>query len=132
MVRLALAGVRVNEVDARRFDVYSAGAVLYFLIEGQFPACGPLSEFQRPVPFALQWMVAQAMADASKRYPSIEVMLADLEAFLARSKRGRMDEVKPAGYYTAQWDASELSSGVYFYRIQAGDFTATRRMVLMK
>jgi serine/threonine protein kinase len=96
MVRLALAGTKVNEVDARRFDIYSAGAVLYYLIEGNFPACGPLSQFTRPVPFALQWIAAQAMADASKRYPSVEVMLADLQAFLKQAERGRMDEIKPA------------------------------------
>jgi serine/threonine protein kinase len=96
MVRLALSGAKVYEVDARRFDIYSAGALLYHMLEGSFPACGPLSQFTRPVPFALQWMSAQAMADASKRYSSIDQLLDDLEAFLRRSKRGRMDEVKPA------------------------------------
>jgi serine/threonine protein kinase len=96
MVRLALAGVKVRDVDARRFDIYSAGALLYFLLEGSFPACGPLSQFSRPVPFGLQWMAAQAMADASKRYVSIDALAADLDVLLKQGKRGRMDEVKPA------------------------------------
>ncbi len=43
-----------------------------------------------------------------------------------------VDEVKEAGYCTVTWDASEMASGVYFYRLTAGDFTETRRMVLMK
>jgi hypothetical protein len=37
-----------------------------------------------------------------------------------------------AGYHVVRWDASNAASGVYFYRIDAGDFTATKRMVLMK
>jgi len=43
-----------------------------------------------------------------------------------------MDDVQETGYYTVTWDASEMSSGVYFCRITADDFTATKRMVLMK
>ena len=38
----------------------------------------------------------------------------------------------PAGYHSAVWDASRFSSGIYFYRIQAGDFVQTRKMVLLK
>ena len=37
-----------------------------------------------------------------------------------------------AGSYLFEWDASNLSSGVYLYRLQAGDYIETRKMVLMK
>jgi len=37
-----------------------------------------------------------------------------------------------AGQHTVSWNASNVGSGVYFYRINAGNFTATRKMVLMK
>ncbi|UCE17172.1 MAG: FG-GAP repeat protein [Gemmatimonadota bacterium] len=37
-----------------------------------------------------------------------------------------------AGYHTIVWDAHTMASGVYFYRIEANDFTAIRRMILMK
>jgi Ni,Fe-hydrogenase III small subunit len=37
-----------------------------------------------------------------------------------------------AGNHSVDFDASNLSSGVYMYKIQAGDFTDTKKMVLMK
>jgi hypothetical protein len=43
-----------------------------------------------------------------------------------------VNEEKVAGTYSAQWNASSVASGVYYYRMQAGEFTATQKMLLMK
>lgn len=43
-----------------------------------------------------------------------------------------LNEEKKAGLHTVQFNASSLSSGVYFYSIEAGDFKAVRKMLLMK
>lgn len=34
--------------------------------------------------------------------------------------------------YSADWDASTFSSGVYFYKMSSGDFVETRKMVLVR
>ena len=43
-----------------------------------------------------------------------------------------IDADAPAGFHTVKFDASGLTSGAYFYRIQAGNFTAVKSMTLMK
>jgi hypothetical protein len=43
-----------------------------------------------------------------------------------------LNEFKSPGNYLVQFDASKLSSGVYFYRIQADYFTSTKKLILLK
>lgn len=83
LVRQAMRGVRVAEIDAARFDLYGAGALLYFVLEGTFPAHGVLSAFRRPSPPCLQWIARRAMAEFDQRYPDAAAMLADLDHALA-------------------------------------------------
>jgi hypothetical protein len=43
-----------------------------------------------------------------------------------------LDEVRGAGHYSERVDASQLASGVYFYKFQAGSFVGTKKMLLLK
>jgi len=43
-----------------------------------------------------------------------------------------VDGEQQAGYISVSWEASELSSGLYFYKLTAGDFTETKRMMLVR
>jgi hypothetical protein len=43
-----------------------------------------------------------------------------------------VNEIKPKGAYTFKFDASSLPSGVYFYRLTAGNFIETKKLLLLK
>jgi hypothetical protein len=43
-----------------------------------------------------------------------------------------LNENLPAGYYSIIWDASNISSGTYFIKMQAGDFVQVKKCVLLK
>jgi len=46
--------------------------------------------------------------------------------------RTLVNEFKVAGSYDENFDAAELSSGIYFYKLQTGSFVQTKKMILMK
>ncbi|HSL90576.1 MAG TPA: alpha/beta hydrolase-fold protein [Ignavibacteriaceae bacterium] len=43
-----------------------------------------------------------------------------------------VDGFKSAGIYNVNFEAPQLPSGVYYYRLQAGDFSQTKKMILLK
>jgi len=43
-----------------------------------------------------------------------------------------VDETKPAGNYQIDFDASMLNSGIYFYKMQSGNFMDTKKLILLK
>jgi predicted GH43/DUF377 family glycosyl hydrolase len=51
---------------------------------------------------------------------------------LGREVATLVNERKMPGTYEVKFDGSNLASGVYFYRLQAGDFTQTKRLLLLK
>jgi hypothetical protein len=51
---------------------------------------------------------------------------------LGRLVKTLVNEYKKAGYYEEKFDGANLASGVYFYRIEAGNFVDSKKMVLVK
>jgi hypothetical protein len=43
-----------------------------------------------------------------------------------------VNQEKPAGNYEVNFNASNLPSGVYIYKMKAGEYVETRKMVLLK
>ncbi len=43
-----------------------------------------------------------------------------------------LSQYQPAGKYTVNWNASSLNNGVYFYRLIAGPFVQTKKLILIK
>lgn len=64
--------------------------------------------------------------------PEAGPVVIEIYDLLGRKVKTLVDEEQAAGTYQVVWDARDRSSGVYFYRITSGEFTETRRMVLLK
>ena len=60
--------------------------------------------------------------------------LVELKVFnvLGQEVASLVNEVKNAGVHYANFNASDLASGVYVYRINAGSFVSTKKMLLIK
>jgi hypothetical protein len=43
-----------------------------------------------------------------------------------------VEGVQEAGYYSIEWKSTDYASGVYFYRLEAGEFTNVKKMVIIK
>jgi hypothetical protein len=43
-----------------------------------------------------------------------------------------VDKTEEPGYKSVEWNASGVASGVYFYRLQAGDFVHTKKLLLLR
>ncbi|MCE5273128.1 T9SS type A sorting domain-containing protein [bacterium] len=87
-----------------------------------------------PNPFNPSTTISYDIPDSKVEGVGVELKVYNLRGQLIRSL---VNEVKQPGQYVIQWNGRDekgdmVSSGVYFYRIKAGDFTTTRKMVLLK
>jgi subtilisin family serine protease len=78
-----------------------------------------------PNPFNPTTVISYALPKSS----SVKLVVYDM---LGREIKTLVNEFKQAGSYDVSFDASSLASGVYFYRINAGDFTDAKKMMLIK
>ncbi len=63
--------------------------------------------------------------------PSLRVLLKVYDV-LGREVATLVDEEKPAGNYQVKFDAGNMTSGIYFYTVKAGEFSQTKKLILMK
>ena len=56
----------------------------------------------------------------------------DIYNTLGEKVKRLVNEEKKAGQYSIDFNAEDVASGVYFYRLQAGDFIQTKKMVLLR
>ncbi|UCH66847.1 MAG: T9SS type A sorting domain-containing protein [Ignavibacterium sp.] len=68
------------------------------------------------------------------KYDVKELTMVELKVFdiLGREVATLVNDEKPVGNYEIVFDAMGLPSGVYFYRLHAGDFVETKKMVLIR
>jgi hypothetical protein len=100
-------------------------------------ASGALSVAPQTVPdeFALQNSYPNPVsAQATIEYAVPEKAAVTVEVYdvLGRRVATLVNGKKEAGEYSVRLNANDLSSGTYFYRMRAGNFTKTRRMVVVR
>jgi hypothetical protein len=78
-----------------------------------------------PNPFNPSTKISYLLPKASE----VTLVVYDL---LGREVVTLVNEFRTAGTHTVEFNASNLASGVYLYRIEAGDFKDTKKMLLVK
>ena len=51
---------------------------------------------------------------------------------LGQEVKTLIDGIQDAGFKTVEFNAGDLASGIYYYRLSAGSFTQTKKLVLMR
>ena len=78
-----------------------------------------------PNPFNPETVIRYDIPSASR------VMITIYDA-LGRRVTQLVDRDHVPGFYKAEWNASGMASGVYYYRIVAGDFVSVKKMMLVR
>ena len=83
-----------------------------------------------PIPFNLETAIRYQIPEDCR-------VTLEIHNLLGQKVRTLVNGEKKANYYTAYWDGKNkegkgVTSGIYFYRLQTGNFTQTRRMVILK
>ncbi len=66
------------------------------------------------------------------RIPKAGHVVLDVYDVLGRRVLGLVDRTEPAGYYMVSVDSGRLASGVYFYKLTCGGYTAVKKMTVLK
>jgi len=56
----------------------------------------------------------------------------DIYDILGRKVQTLVSRNQPAGYHRVIWQANEFTSGIYFYKLQAGEYIETKKMMLLR
>ena len=83
-----------------------------------------------PNPFNPTTTIKYTIPNVETRHAlSLQLIIYDA---LGREVATLVNETQSPGNYSVQFDASKLSSGIYFYTLRAGEFSATKKMILMR
>lgn len=105
-------------------DLSLTGTATSVEIEGSLPQTYALGQ-NYPNPFNPSTVIRYELPAAGRVTLSVYTVLGQEVATL-------IDGERPAGVHEVRFDAADLPSGVYLYRIQSGSFTQTRKMALAR
>ena len=64
--------------------------------------------------------------------PSVINVQLEIIDILGRTLTTLVNEEKEAGYHEVHWQANDIASGVYFYRLKAGAFVEKKKLILLR
>ncbi|MBI5730582.1 MAG: Ig-like domain-containing protein, partial [Ignavibacteriales bacterium] len=104
-------------------DIYSDGYIPNeFRLEQNFPnPFNPETTIQYTIPSV-----------ETRRGESLQHVILKVYDMLGREVAALVNENKTPGNYEIKFNAGGLASGIYFYRLQAGNFTASKKLILLK
>ncbi len=82
-----------------------------------------------PNPFNPSTKIKYSIPAGTQRTVSVQLKVYDI---LGREVATLVNETKSAGNYEITFDARNIASGVYFYRLKAGNFVQTKKMILLR
>jgi len=84
-----------------------------------------------PNPFNSNTLIRYSIPDRDREGKSHRTTLKVYNIF-GQEVATLFNDEQTAGYKKVTWDASSFTSGIYFYRLKAGDFVQTRKMILLR
>jgi uncharacterized protein (DUF608 family) len=103
-----------NRIMNSATDPEKSGLPLVFALDQNYPN-----------PFNSKTTITYALARES--WVQVEII-----NMLGQKIKTLVQEKMPAGWHRVQFDAADLGSGVYIYRLKAGDFVQAKKMILIK
>ncbi len=126
---------QINKRDTIDFMITSPDGIM-MTKQFVFSYAGP-KEFKLeqnfPNPFnpitTIQYQIPASPKSSPKERTSVTLRIYDI---LGSEVATLVNEEKEAGYYEVNWNASNLASGVYIYRLQTGSFISVKKMMLLR
>jgi hypothetical protein len=117
-------------------EVLEAAVNHYFGItnveqENIIPSVYSLSQ-NFPNPFNPSTTIKYSIPVKTGHAPSLQHVTLKVYDILGRDVATLVDELQQPGNFVMTFDGTSLSSGIYFYRLQAGNYTDSKKMLLIK
>jgi len=124
----------INQKDTVEFMIFDANGIM-MTKQFIFSYTGPKEfklEQNYPNPFNPGTVISYQLPASPN--PSKGGALVSLKVYdiLGSEVETLVNEEQQPGYYEVQFDASNIASGMYVYRLQAGDYVSVKKMVLIK
>ncbi len=123
----------INFLDsAHGFAVGNNGTIIRYIYQhpnesSSFPPVIPSFSLDQnfPNPFNPSTKISYSIPEAS----NVQLIIYDI---LGREVEIPVEEYKTAGKYSIDFNAGDLPSGIYFYKLQAGSYSKVRKMILLR